>query len=103
MATTPPIRIWIIRRGNGRREVTPSPVRLDLGERFSIRNLAREDATITFPEGAIDLTAPVVRPGGTVEGTVRATPPVFFEYDVTFGRSNEYAEGGSKPGIIVDP
>ena len=102
MTTTPPIRIWIVRRGNGRAQVTPSPVHLSPDESFSIRNLAREEATIAFPPGTVDLRQPTIPVGGTVEGRVLARPPAFFEYDVTLTRSGDYAEGGSKPGVIVD-
>jgi hypothetical protein len=102
MATTPPIRIWIVRRGNGRVQATPSPVHLHPDESFSIRNLARDEATVAFPAGTIDLKQPTVPAGGTVEGRVVVRPPAFFEYDVTLARSGEYAEGGSKPGVIVD-
>jgi len=100
--TTPPIRIWIVRRGNGRAQVTPSPVHFVPGESFRIRNLTSEDVAVVFPDGTIDLKDRTIPAGGTAPATVLAAAPRFFEYDVTLPRSGNYAEGGSKPGVIID-
>ena len=102
MNTTPPIRIWIVRRGNGRAQVTPSPVHVAPGESFSIRNLTLEEARIAFPPDTIDLKAHAIAPGGAAPAKVLAGAPRFFEYDVILTRSGDYAEGGSKPGVIID-
>jgi len=100
-------KAWIIRKGNGQLQVYPSPVVLKIDETFKIRNLTDSDATAVFPDGT------VVGPNGEPRVSIRAgkcdpdlkvvaKEPKYFEYDVTLGRGL-YAEGGSKPGGIIDP
>ncbi len=101
MNAMPPIRIWIVRRGSGRAEATPSPAHLRPDETFGIRNLTREQATVVFPEGTIRLDMRSIPPGGVATGTVIIATPAFFEYDVSLQEGN-YVDGGSKPGVIVD-
>ena len=101
MNAMPPIRIWILRRGSGRAEATPSPVHLKPAETFRIRNLTQEEATVVFPEGTIGLDMRSIPPKGVATGTVIVAGPDFFEYDVSL-REGNYVDGGSKPGVIVD-
>ena len=72
------------------------------GEEFGIRNLTDEDVTVVFPGGPIDLKLRTIPRGGTAPAKVLVASPRFFEYDVTLLRSGNYAEGGSKPGVIID-
>jgi hypothetical protein len=104
----PTMKIWIIRRGSGKAQVHPSPVHARPGDTVRIRNLTRDAATVdNFPglpasalkEGA---RAAAVPPGGYADFTVGGDRG-FFEYDVAFPELAQYAEGNSKPGVIVDP
>jgi hypothetical protein len=102
---------WIVRRGSGKAQVHPSPLRARPGDRILLKNWTRDAAIVgpltqlyVAPEKSAVRTAatPV-----TIDPGAQATFPVgsdagFFEYDVTFGHGL-YAEGGSKPGVIVDP
>jgi len=101
-----PTKIWIFRKGNGLVKVHPSPVVLRVGETFRIRNVNAAAATATFPAGTIDEKEPVrvqIPQGGTSPDLrVIARAGTYFEYAVVLA-SGEYAEGGSKPGGIVDP
>lgn len=99
---SPPIRVWIVRRGNGRAQVTPSPVQLPSGAAFSIRNLTDEDAQVAFAGHTVDPGSVTIPARATVAATIVAPGPLFFEYDVRLTRSGNYAEGGSRPGVIVD-
>jgi hypothetical protein len=98
----PSIRIWIVRRGNGRAQATPSPVHVRPEESFRIRNLTQEQATVVFPEGTIKLDMRSIPPKGVATATVIAAAPTFFEYEVELSQSGNYVDGGSKPGVIVD-
>jgi len=102
-----PTKVWIVRKGNGQVRVHPSPVQLRRGETFRINNLTDVNTTAIFPRGT------VVGPAGVMEVIttrmslspdlqVVADRPLFFEYDVLLDGGG-YAEGGSKPGGIVDP
>jgi hypothetical protein len=98
-----PTKIWIVRRGNGKAEVHPSPVVLRPGEGFGIRNLTQDDADVVFPPRTIgpEKTCIPARQGSSY----RVAPDEgyrFFEYDVTLPKVNQQAEGGSKPGVIID-
>jgi len=97
-------RIWILRRGNGKVQVHPSPVNLRSGEEFTIRNLTETEVEVAFGTSSIHSDgAPI--PARETSGifTVVASAPRYFEYDVTLPALNQYAEGGSKPGVIIDP
>jgi len=111
----PTTKIWIIRRGSGKRQVHPSPIRVRPGEPIRIKNWTLQTATVgllpalyTVPGDArgrlfepIDPKDPfTIVPGGYADVTL--TAPGFYEYDVTFP-GQRYAEGNSKPGVIVDP
>jgi hypothetical protein len=102
--TATPTKIWILRKGNGQLRAHPSPVVLSSGGTFTIRNLTSADATASFPSSIVAQGAKVSVPAGSTSGNLQVLPqrtPTYFEYDVTIG--SEYAEGGSKPGGIVDP
>ena len=104
MSNTAPIKIWIFRKGNGQLRVHPSPVLLNGDELFRIRNLTGADATASFPSGIVDDAIGVtIHPGATSQDlqVKRQPTSTYFEYEVTAG--NDYADGGSKPGGIVDP
>jgi hypothetical protein len=99
-----PTKAWIFRKGNGQLRVHPSPVILNSGETFTMGNLSGALASVTFPENT------VVGPDGvqvriadkySPDLRVVAKEPIYFEYDVVAG--GQYADGGSKPGGIVDP
>jgi hypothetical protein len=113
----PTMKIWIIRRGSGKRQVHPSPIRVMPGEPIRIKNWTSQTATVRFQPalytpGAKGLRGKAkqtlvrpkstlqIRPGGYADVTL--TAPGFYEYDVTFP-GQRYAEGNSKPGVIVDP
>lgn len=101
-----PTKVWIFRKGNGQVKAHPSPVVLRAGEAFRIRNVTAAAATATFAAGTIDAKEPtrVPIPPGDTSPDLKVIAPagVYFEYDVVLA-SGEYAEGGSKPGGIVDP
>lgn len=102
--TATPTKIWILRKGNGQLRAHPSPVVLSSDEIFAIRNLTSAAATVSFPSSIVAKGAGVTMSPGGISGdlrVVRQDKPTYFEYEVTVG--SEYAEGGSKPGGIVDP
>ena len=118
-------RIRIIRKGNGLVQVDPSRAILKSRQDFTIVNTTNEDAVLGYDPGAI-----TTRPAGasrileTFAGQIQQTlvakslveipahssrdftagaGPLYFEYDVLLLPSGQCAEGGSKPGGIVDP
>jgi len=98
-----PTKIWIVRRGNGKAEVHPSPVVLRPDETFGIRNLTQDDADVTFPSGTIDPQKTCVLAQQSLPyHVVPKAGYQFFEYDVTLPKVRQQAEGGSKPGVIID-
>jgi hypothetical protein len=113
---TPVTRIWIVRRGNGKLEVTPSPAHLPSASAgFSILNMTELAAHVVFDARYVAPPESDIASGATGNYTVVGRGPVFFEYQVTFpggqygGESDKrpgaipYAEGGSQPGGIIDP
>jgi hypothetical protein len=98
-----PITLWIIRRGSGRAQVHPSPVHAHPGEVLHFKNWTESAATVHFPAGIAPLKERVIPPGAEADFQVATdAPPRFLEYDVFFGDPARYAEGNSKPGVIVD-
>jgi hypothetical protein len=77
-------------------------VRLPSREPFSIRNLTHEAAEVVFPDHTVDPGSVTVPGGATVAATIVTPGPMFFEYDVRLTDSGNEADGGSKPGVIVD-
>lgn len=106
MANDVPTKVWIVRKGNGQVRVHPSPVQLHRGETFRIHNLTDVNTTAVFPSGTVVGPAggqvPTGRMSVSPDLQVVAERPLFFEYDVLL-EGGGYAEGGSKPGGIVDP
>jgi hypothetical protein len=98
--TPVPTKIWIFRKGNGQLRVHPSPVLLGRDQAFRIRNLTDEDAVVTFPGREVDKDARIA-PRSLSDPLVAVAPSTYFEYDVLVG--GHYADGGSKPGGIIDP
>ena len=115
-----PTKIWVLRRGNGKAEVNPSPAVLRYEERFGIRNLTERTVEVVFPPGTI-ISVPskgirarrikgirarrikTIPAGEIAVYRVVARGHQFFEYRVTLPAVQQYAEGGSKPGVIIDP
>ena len=102
-------KVWVFRKKNGQWRVHPSPVHLQAGETFTIRNLTDTQAEVSFAPRTIQLANPGDPKGRTIPArdtsadlVVVAAGPTYFEYDVTLP-SDEYAEGGSRPGAIIDP
>ena len=106
MGNEVPTKVWIVRKGNGQVRVHPSPVQLSRGETFRIRNLTDVNTTAIFPAGTVVGPAggqvPTGRMSFSPDLRVVAASPLYFEYDVTLDGGG-YAEGGSKPGGIIDP
>jgi hypothetical protein len=105
LTTVPSIRtIWIIRRGSGKAQVHPSPTTVLPGGTLRIKNLTEDPATVQFPPLITPVTKSTVIPAhGEADFTVAPGPITrFLEYDVTFPERHQYAEGNSKPGVIVD-
>lgn len=110
---TPTVRtLWIIRRGSGKAQVHPSPVHARPGDTIRIKNWTPEEATVEFhPElypdprkgvPPVDPATAAIGPGQHAD--FRVVPGFgVFEYDVHFPSLRQYAEGNSKPGVIVDP
>lgn len=102
------VKAFIFRKGNGQLRVHPSPVVLEKGDDLVLVNLTRRPGMATFDttvEGcAGDKKQVPLDEDPTKPATVKiaANPPNrYFEYDVVV--DGYYAEGGSKPGGIVDP
>lgn len=101
----PPIKVWIFRKQNGQLRVDPSPVILAQSERFRIANVAEAEASVQIDQSIVK--GPARIPNGGTEGCkelvfeVVAKGPRYFEYEVTV--DGDYADGGSKPGGIIDP
>jgi hypothetical protein len=106
----PTMKIWIIQRGSGKLQVHRSPVQLRPGDTFRVKNWTGLGATIEFaPEDVKDFR-PLSSNGFSVPARgysdFQVDPgaqPRFLEYDVEFPERHQYAEGNSKPGVIVDP
>ncbi len=113
MAEAEPVThvVWIVRRGSGKAQVHPSPLHARPGDTILVKNWTNDEA------GVGPLTPlyvpPEKRPLHASAATITIPPgdqrpfPVgagqgFFEFDVTFP-GGRYAEGNSKPGVIVDP
>jgi hypothetical protein len=105
----PTMKIWIIRRGSGKLQVHRSPVQLRPGDTFRVKNWTDLGATLEFaPEDVKDFL-PLSHNGFHVpaqgHSDFRVDPTArsrFLEYDILFP-GKQYAEGNSKPGVIVDP
>jgi hypothetical protein len=113
MAEAEPVThvVWIVRRGSGKAQVHPSPLHVRPRDTILVKNWTNDDATVgpliplyTPPEKGsrhASTATITIRPGGQQPFPVGAGEG-FFEFDVTFP-GGRYAEGNSKPGVIVDP
>jgi hypothetical protein len=97
----PPIRIRIIRKGNGLVQVLPYPAILASGETFRIVNASGEDAQIIFSSELIQPVKSNIS-ARRFETYKAGAGPAYVEFDVVLG-SGHCAEGGSRPGAIIDP
>lgn len=95
-------RIWIFRKRNGQVRVHPSPAQLFSNQDVTIRNLTDQEAIVVFAGKELGPDRMSIPPREARPFKVTARGPLYFEYDVTLA-NGEYAEGGSKPGGIVDP
>jgi hypothetical protein len=100
-ASNVPIRIRIIRKGNGLVQVLPYPAILASGETFRIVNASGEDARIVFTSKLIEPVKSTIRAGRFASYKAGAGP-AYVEFDVVLG-GGHCAEGGSRPGAIIDP
>ena len=100
-SNTPQVRIRIIRKGNGLVQVLPYPAILRSGETFLIANASGEDAEIEFNSDLIQPKTCAI-PRGKAEPFTAGKGPAYVEFDVELG-GRDYAEGGSRPGAIIDP
>jgi len=101
MANSASTKVWIFRKGNGQLKAHPSPVLLRRGETFTIRNFTDTVAHATFPPESIDNGSVEIAAGALSVDLELGQKQGYFEYDVAIG--NQYADGGSKPGGIIDP
>jgi hypothetical protein len=97
----PQVKIRIIRKGNGLVQVLPYPAILSSGETFLITNASGEDAVIEFNSNLIKPKRCTIR-GGQAKPFTAGKGPAYVEFDVELG-GRHYAEGGSRPGAIIDP
>lgn len=96
--------IWIFRKWNGQAVVYPSPAILKAGSPVQIVNKTGEEANVAFPVGFMSPKDLCIPPGDAGTTTPTKTSD-YFEYDVSFTRPPgppSYAEGGSRPGVIVE-
>jgi hypothetical protein len=95
--------VWIFRKGNGQVFVSPSPAILKAGSYFTILNKTTNTVGVTFPPGVIRPRAFSVPPGKSRKVEVLDVSG-YFEYDVSSRRADPpfYAEGGSRPGVIIE-
>jgi hypothetical protein len=100
-SNTPQVRIRIIRKGNGLVQVLPYPAILSSGETFLIANASNEDAVIEFDSNLIQPKTCTIG-GGQAKPFTAGKGPAYVEFDVELG-GRDYAEGGSRPGAIIDP
>ena len=97
----PSIKVRIIRKGNGLVQVLPYPVVLASGEKFRIVNYSGEKADITFFSHLItpEKSSLNARTSGDYQA---GNGPAYVEFEVTL-TNGHCAEGGSRPGAIIDP
>lgn len=101
MSVTPPVKVRIIRRGNGQVQVNPPIVQLTAGEGFSMLNTTNESAEVEFDREAVLPRQHTIPARSTAAFTAGAGPD-YVEYDVELATGHR-AEGNSRPGAIIDP
>jgi hypothetical protein len=98
---------YIVRRGHGRVEVHPSPVHVQPGGSFAIKNLLRgelETAVVVFDGRSREWVdrGQDIAPGGAASFTIsKGAVPAFVEYQIRL-KTGEWVVGGSSPGMIID-
>ncbi len=96
--------IWIYQKGNGMVAVFPSPAVVKGGSTFSIVNKTTGDVTVTFPTGIDPRTYTIC--AEDAHDFTAANAPLYIEYEAVLaggGGRSFYAEGNSKPNIIIQP
>lgn len=100
--------VRVVRKGNGGASVVPSPIVLRSGEVFVIRNMVVAcPASVDFAGVPVDPQKDTIAPSGQRQFTVRSgADPGYYEYDVVLSCERDgtilRAEGGSRPGAIID-
>lgn len=109
MSTLKPDTIRIIRGGNGKARAVPSPKELTPGEEFTVKNWTECDAAVDFSGVPVDPDAKQIGPNGAGSFKVTGEAPTgYYEYQVTLKCRTDsrvleqYVEGGSRPGLIID-
>ena len=109
MTTLKPDTIRIIRSGNGKARAVPSPKELSPGETFNVKNWTHCKASVDFAKVPVAPAKCEIEPRETAVFTVDGgADPDYYEYEVTLACSvdgrdvEQYVEGGSRPGLIID-
>jgi hypothetical protein len=110
MTNEEPTAIRIIRAGNGQVRAVPSPAQLLRKQEFLMKNWTDCPANADFTDVPVDPTKKSIDPGGEARFVVKEDAPYgYYEYDVTLACSDrngkpveQYVEGGSRPGLIID-
>lgn len=104
-----PVRIWIVRKRNGKAQVYPSPAVATAGQDVELKNWTDATAEVLVDPPL----APIL---GMHAGTVSIAPrgshtfhvavgiADYYEYSITLDTTPpQYVEGSSRPAIIIDP
>jgi hypothetical protein len=101
VSVTPPVKIRIIRKGNGQVIVYPPLTVIGAGDPFTMINTTGEPATVAFDSDVVRPQRHTITPKAPHTFTAGAGPD-YVEYDVQLA-SGFRAEGNSRPGAIIDP
>lgn len=93
--------IWIFRKGNGQAVVSPSPAILKAGGEVWVVNKTGNEANVVFSDEFMAPGTLCVPPGRSSSARAKGVSG-YFEYDVYFDSRANYAEGGSRPGVIIE-
>ena len=99
--TSPNHVIWIYQNRSGQLRVFPSPAHVEGGQTVAFKSLSGHTAEVRLPFLDDPIRVPDNRAPSTLV-TVPAGDPRYIDYDVIVA-GGYYAEGGSPPGLIVDP
>jgi hypothetical protein len=101
--------IRIIRAGNGQVRAVPSPAQLARKQEFVVKNWTDCPASADFTGVPVDPTTSPIEPDGEARFVVKDGAAYgYYEYSVSLtctgkiGTVVQYAEGGSRPGLIID-
>jgi len=104
-AVPPGKRIYVVRKGNGQGWALPAI--LAPGDRFAVRNLTSDGASVDFTGVPVSPAREEVPAGSERSFSVNDDAAFgFYEYEIelsTDDRGHQYVEGGSKPNVIIDP